>query len=266
MHLPFFKEVYMIKEFNYMSNQLMHPTTVKIILPNDGNIKYSMYFLHGSLCDAKNCLDNFDTEKIANKYNMAIIIPDCGNSFYIDHGMARGNYGKFVGRELVDVTRNQFDLPKEREKTFIAGFSMGGYGAVRNGLLNNKNFGNIITLSGALLFEKRVDLLDDGKFAFLKKKLFEEQFGEFIKPGNHDKDYHYLLEKLIDNREELPNIYITVGENEELLRLSEDFHVYLNSLNVPHKYETAPGYHNWDFWRERIEPAIDWCMSRLKDE
>ncbi len=250
----------MIQNFNFFAEQLMHPTTVKVVLPDDGNIEYSMYFLHGSYCDAQNCLDNMDTEAMANKYNMAIIIPDCGNFFYIDQGMPVGNYGKFVGRELVEITRRKFNLPKEREKTIIAGFSMGGYGAIRNGLINSKRFGHIIALSGAFLFENNVNTLEGTRYAYMKKNLFDSQFGEYSLPGNHDKDYRFLINKLIEENKDIPKIYMTAGIEEILAPLSDEFGKYLDTLDVDFKYEKFCGGHDWEFWKERIEPAIDWCI------
>lgn len=241
----------------------MHPTTVKVVLPDHGKIEYAMYFLHGSYCDAQNCLDNMDTEAIANKHNMAIIIPDCGNFFYIDHGVATGNYGKFVGRELVEITRRKFNLPKEREKIIIAGFSMGGYGAIRNGLINSKRFGHIIVLSGAFLFEKSANMLDGTRYAYMKKNLFEAQFKEQAIPGEHDKDYKYLLNKVLAEGKPVPKIYMTAGIEEVLAPLSDDFAEYLDEKKLEYKYEKFHGGHDWDFWRERVEPAIEWCLENI---
>ena len=68
-----------VKDFNYMSQALFHPVTVKVIMPESVKPEKTMYFLHGSLCDAKNCLDNIDMQSHADNYNMAIIVPDCGN-------------------------------------------------------------------------------------------------------------------------------------------------------------------------------------------
>lgn len=44
------------------------------------------------------------------------------------------NYGDFIGRELVELTRKIFPLSHKREDTFIGGLSMGGYGAIPNGI------------------------------------------------------------------------------------------------------------------------------------
>ena len=113
-----------IIDYNFMSQSLMHPTTVKLVMPCNNKPEYVMIFLHGVLSDANNCVSNMDVQGMADRYKVAFIIPSCGNSFYIDHGVAFGNYGKFVGTELLERMRKQFSLPMDREHTIIAGFSM----------------------------------------------------------------------------------------------------------------------------------------------
>lgn len=61
-------------------------------------------------------------------------MPSGDNAFYIDQPKMNNNYGEFIGRELVELTRKMFPLSDKREDTYIGGLSMGGYGALRNGL------------------------------------------------------------------------------------------------------------------------------------
>ena len=89
-----------IIDYNFMSQSLMHPTTVKLVMPCNNKPEYVMIFLHGVLSDANNCVSNMDVQGMADRYKVAFIIPSCGNSFYIDHGVAFGNDGKFVGTAI----------------------------------------------------------------------------------------------------------------------------------------------------------------------
>ena len=64
-------------------------------------------------------------------------MPSGENSFYLDILVRDGwlgDFGEYIGRELVDVARELFPLSCRREDTFLAGLSMGGYGACRNAL------------------------------------------------------------------------------------------------------------------------------------
>ena len=85
-------------------------------------------------------------------------MPSGENSFYVDQLVPNNNFGAYIGRELVEMSRRMFPLSHRREDTFLAGFSMGGFGAIRNGLKYYDTFGYIAVLSGALqVFEAPPD-------------------------------------------------------------------------------------------------------------
>ena len=75
-----------------------------------------------------------DIEKWAGEKGFAVIMPSGANSFYLDNDATGERFGGFIGEELVEVTRKMFSLSDRREDTAVAGLSMGGFGALRNGL------------------------------------------------------------------------------------------------------------------------------------
>ena len=81
-------------------------------------------------------------------------MPDGANRFYLDNPDIGEYYGAYVGEELVEITRRMFPLSRERKDTAIGGLSMGGFGAIRNGLFYADTFGSIIGLSSALITEE----------------------------------------------------------------------------------------------------------------
>lgn len=247
-----------IENYNYVSNALMHPTTVKVVTPTVRNADKTMYFLHGAVSDGQNCLDNVDFQKLSDKYRMAFVIPDAGNSFYIDHGPAFGNYGKFVGRELVEVTRATFGFSRNREDTAIAGFSMGGYGAIRNGLRYPKNFGYVIAMSAACMYEPSAPDLADTRFGYFKTQFFDNILQDKINPGPFSENYRYLLEQNLEKKIPIPQFYLCCGENEELIQVNREFARYLSEKDVNSIFVTDPGEHNWTLWSRQLIPAIEW--------
>lgn len=72
--------------------------------------------------------------------NLAVVMPAGENAFYIDQPEMGTMHGKFIGEELVDITRRMFPLSRKREDTYIGGLSMGGFGALRNGLKYHDTF------------------------------------------------------------------------------------------------------------------------------
>ncbi|MDN5982346.1 MAG: acetylesterase, partial [Lactococcus sp.] len=111
----------------------------------------TLYLLHGFGGSQDDWLDYTNLRTLAELHNLAIVLPAAENSFYENIGGIGGDYSDFVGQEIVDFTRRAFPLSDKREDTFIGGLSMGGFGALRLGMLYHKTFSKIISLSGAFI-------------------------------------------------------------------------------------------------------------------
>ena len=121
------------------SEALKRQVSFKAILPSEAfEPSYpTLYLLHGLTDNSSAWLYNTRIRMWAEQTGLAVILPSGENSFYLDvpvKGGCYGDFGEYVGRELVAVTRKMFPLSRKREDTFIGGLSMGGYGACRNGL------------------------------------------------------------------------------------------------------------------------------------
>ncbi|HIS26577.1 MAG TPA: hypothetical protein IAA57_06690 [Candidatus Pullilachnospira intestinigallinarum] len=119
-------------------------------LPQKGPLP-TLYLLHGMTGSQASWYAMESLWKLADQYSLAIVLPNGENSFYADSPLTGAAYGTFVSQELVDFTRNTFPLSREREQTFIGGLSMGGFGAIVNGLRNPETFGYITAFSSALI-------------------------------------------------------------------------------------------------------------------
>ncbi|GMA60977.1 hypothetical protein GCM10025859_14170 [Alicyclobacillus fastidiosus] len=74
-------------------------------------------------------------------------MPQVHRSAYTD--MAYGNrYWTFLSEELPEVARSFFHLSDAREDNFVAGLSMGGYGALKWALRKPEQFVAAASLSG----------------------------------------------------------------------------------------------------------------------
>lgn len=242
---------------------LQRRTSISVILPSD-NLHFlqdreeivpqpyrTLYLLHGLYGSDDIFLANTSIQKFAEDYGIAIVI-SCGeNSFYVDHEKSHRFYGKYVGQELLDITRNIFPLSDKREDTFIAGFSMGGYGAIRNGLKYCQNFSKIGMISAALITEDIVDYTDDSN-VLRSRDFYESIFGDLNEIKNSDKNPKYLIETC----EDIPDIFMACGNDDFLLEKNIDFYDFLKSKNIDAEFIQAPGEHNWEFCDRYIKEFI----------
>ena len=132
-------------QVNFMSKSLMRMVPIQVILPVDKFFGEegteaeekpfkTLYLLHGIFGNYTDWVSGTRIQRWADEKNLAVVMPSGDNAFYVDQPASANMYGEFIGKELVEITRKMFPLSRKREDTFIGGLSMGGYGAIHNGL------------------------------------------------------------------------------------------------------------------------------------
>lgn len=247
---------------------LQRRTSISVILPAD-NIHFlqdteeivpqpyrTLYLLHGLYGSDDIFLANTSIQKFAEDHGIAIVIPCGENSFYVDNEKAHAYYGEYVGQELLDITRNIFPLSDKREDTYIAGFSMGGYGAIRNGLKYHENFSKIGMISPALITDDIAGYGDDSN-VLRSRGFYESIFGDLDEVEGSDMDPKYLIENCPD----IPDIYMACGIDDFLFRKSADFYMYLRENGVDATFVGDEGEHTWEFCDKYIKEFIKTLVS-----
>lgn len=259
-------------QMNLMSKSLMRTVPVNVILPVDKltfpgmpereETPYkTLYLLHGVLGNYTDWVCGSRIQRYAEENNLAVVMPSGDNAFYVDQPNANNFYGKFIGEELVELTRKMFPLSRKREDTFIGGLSMGGYGALRNGLKYSDTFGCIAVLSGAILVEEMAARTEDGALFIESKAYAEACFGDLGKLLDSDKNPKWLVKELKKAGKALPKIYMACGDKDSLLPVNKDMAAFLKGQGADVTFEVGPGAHEWDFWDAYIKKTIDWLPT-----
>ena len=246
---------------------LQRRTSISVILPAD-NIHFlqdleetvpkpykTLYLLHGLYGSDDIFLANTSIQKFAEDNGIAIVIPCGENSFYVDNRNAHAYYGEYVGQELLDITRNIFPLSHKREDTFIAGFSMGGYGAIRNGLKYFQNFSKIGMISAALITEDIAGYTSDSN-VLRSRQFYESIFGNLDELKDSDMD----PKALIENCDDIPDIFMSCGKDDFLLDKNVDFYEFLKSKNIGCDFRNPEGEHTWEFCDKQVKEFIKTLM------
>ncbi|MHA7966501.1 alpha/beta hydrolase [Paenibacillus sp. CAU 1782] len=233
--------------------------------PKDGRPLKTLYLLHGYSGSHTDWLHFSRIRELADKHGIAVIMPAGENRFYLDNEDTEERMGEYIGKELVDFTREMFPLSKEREDTFIGGLSMGGYGAIRNGLKYGERFGAILGLSSALVPYEIAGIKPDFHNGIAGYGYFRSVFGDLDQVMGSDRDPEELVRGLRASGSEIPRIYMACGTEDFLLEYNRRFHQFLTNEGVSHTYIETPGAHTWDFWNEHIPGAINWALQPDSD-
>lgn len=233
-------------QMNFHSQVLDKGTNVNIILPeNRNNEKLQvLYLLHGHSGDYSNWVRFSNIEKYVSGKQVMVIMPSAYNVYYTDAKNWVKSFS-FLTKELPDIMNKIFNLDVPRERTYIAGLSMGGYGALKALFTYPEKYSKAASFSGALDVKKMRKRLGPDRII-----LFDTIFGDKVEPEND-------LFELTKSYNHQADIYISCGTEDFLFQDNQKFVKHLNDLKIKHTYITRPGTHNWEFWDEEVKAVIE---------
>ena len=250
------------------SELLQHGTEVDLYFPNDypkevvPEIRGVITLLHGYGGTSKDWLQLSAACRYAADNGLIIVAPECSNGFYCD--MAYGDaWYTYLTQELPGLLQKIFRIPQEKEKNFIAGLSMGGYGAMMIGMNHPERYAGIASFSGAV---DVAQMLKAGSDVPGRNSAFVPIFGdETILKDN--QNLYKLSEKVSElSATDQPKLLFTCGSDDTepyfILPQNRSLHEYMKKLPLKnYRYMEWPGNHEWKFWDRSLVYAIDWFLS-----
>ena len=195
------------------------------------------------------------------KYNMAILSPSGENSFYLNWQGSGGKYQTYVGVELVEYIRKTFGLAKTPKHTYIGGMSMGGFGALHTGLRYPENFSKMFGLSSAMIMKKVKNMKPGFEDSIGDYGYYTRVFGNPEELDYSENNPEYLVKQRKDAGETIQPILMVCGDKDFLIEENREFRDFLQSENVNITYWERPGFHEWKFWNQYLEPAVQWLLK-----
>lgn len=250
---------------HFKSNVLHRSTSLCAITPeviehlNQKNYPI-LYLLHGMGDDYTKWFRRTDIEQFVRNKNIIIISADFGTSFYSN--MTYGdNYWDYLTIELPKIVNSLFPISSLRKDHYVAGMSMGGFGAFKWALNQPERFSAAASFSGVLNLNKFFH--NDNKELLTKLNLvgnenylsevYTQDFGK-DQIDNTEND----LERLLNKQKDLPQLYQFCGKSDPLLPINQSFAKYANSINnVQLQYSSSEGGHEWNYWNKCINNFIN---------
>jgi len=195
-------------------------------------------------------LDSTATEMLRDRTMPAMMIamPSDGlwgdGSGYVPHTHA--NYEKWIVDDVPSCLRELFPQ-LHPEKFFVAGLSMGGYGAMRLGMKYPSQVQGISAHSAITQVAQLPQFIPFPVSAF-------QHAGEL------DTD---LLHWAKINAEHLPPMRFDCGTDDPLIAANRELHQALTRMNVSHEYQEFPGGHDWPYWTEHLRQTLAFCKDVL---
>lgn len=256
------------------STALLTQTDIRVVVPTPdepfepddtpyyrAGKKYQvLYLLHGGFGDCTVWTRNTGIERFAQQHKLMVVCASVGNSMYMD--MAHGSqFFTYFTQELPAFINYMFPVSTKREDTFIAGMSMGGYGAMRIAFEQPERFSRVITLSGGLDLQG----LREASRSVLKTPFrMEDIFGD-APEALAENELCYVISKRIAEGTPLPKVYLSCGTEDFLYAVNQAARDRYRALGLDVTYFEGPGGHNWDFWEPEMRKLLDTWLP-LRDE
>ncbi len=254
---------------NIFPKTLGYQTQIYVSLPNDGH-RYckqgptrTLILLHGVSDNASGWIRYGLADEMAEKYNVAIVMPEGLKSFWLDMKYG-GQYTQYLTKELPWLMGEMFRIPTDREHLMIAGLSMGGYGALHAAMTDPLRY----CAAGA--FSAVTDIRD---FFSHAKELgntsdcganFDNEI-KAITGGEVSVEKKEELFSLVENpalQNEKPYIYMACGTEDELVyRQNVKFYGFLQEIGREAAFESWSGVHDWVFWRKALDRFLEHTMG-----
>ena len=234
---------------NFRSKALGMPVMLDVLMPQGRGGYKTLYLLHGAGGDHTSWVLNTRIADYVNNRNIAVVMPSGKNRFYVNNEYGK-NFYTYITEELVNQCEQWFDISRKAEDRYIAGMSMGGYGAVYAGLKKPSMYNTVFSYSGLLNILERYDK-PQGIDMF-------PVFGtrQLLIDNNSD------LYTLINQAENVQTKYvIACGTQDPRIHMSRQLSEALTNGGIPNAYRESPGAHDFAYWDYCIEQTVKYICG-----
>lgn len=204
-----------------------------------------LYLLHGMSDDDTSWARRTSLERYAAPLGLVVVMPSVRTSWYSDT-VGGERFWTYLSQELPAFVASTFSVSSAREDTFVAGVSMGGYGALKWALRAPGRFAAAASLSGALDVAGLMGHEGLGP-------VLHRAFGEAPAP---EDDLYALLRRA--DPAALPALYACCGTEDQMAEQSPRFAAAAQERGVPVTLEMGPGDHDWRYWDAAVQRVLDW--------
>jgi S-formylglutathione hydrolase FrmB len=272
-----------IQTVEFFSESVARPTKYNIVLPRSydaSDRRYPvLYLLHG-LTQNYQAWSRQGVGFYAPLFDMIIVMPDAGNSWYVNWATSEGgqknDWEDHIVRDVIGHVDTNYRTIASREGRAINGLSMGGYGGLTLGLRHPDLFVSIGSHSGALEYargnmerirsgapprggqrtaedetRRRRPNPEIGINGFSSQEERTPQGAAFVTVEHAERYDPFALITDVP-KDQLPHIYIDCGTEDGLIDAAKAFAQILLEHDIPFDFMQMPGGHDPGFWTQAI--------------
>lgn len=220
-----------------------------------------LWLLHGGGGYSSEWLYNSAIQLYAEKYHCAVIMPDAQSSLYTN--MEYGpRWEDHIAMALPEYIYKNFPISSAREDNYIAGMSMGGYGALRIALKYPEQYCAVAAMASAVGLPLRYaeNKLSDDFDAVMHAVL-----GDKDAISGSDYDLYSLVDQYCKQENKL-KLYLCAGRNDHTYEDNIELRDYLTKIDVKYTWVENDDAHTWDSWNTYLPQVMEWMFNHKKEK
>lgn len=247
------------RHHTFHSQALQREMAYCLLLPTDYETSKRsypvLYLLHGLWGSENDWLALTNVAEQVKALPLIVVMPQADDSWYVNAATRpEAKYEDYVFGDLVQEIESRYRAEKDRDGRFVAGLSMGGYGALKEGLKQPQRFAVVGAFSATANAARRVRL--DVKTPAIA-------FGAADSETRKANDVMLLIGR--SDPKSLPYIFVMTGFDDPVAL--EDSRAFLNVaqlMRVQYEYHELPARHDWPFWQKSLESFLRVLGPRIK--
>jgi len=233
-----------VEEFALVSAALGREMRAKVVRPLTAGERPVLVLLHGRGRHRNSLLELEDAREALLTADLWVFLPDGEDGWYIDSPVdPEGRYAAYLDEFLAEIA-TRYPLAQDASSWTVAGWSMGGYGAVRFAQRHPERFGAVVPIIGLLDFP-RAETLPAGRNYAVPIARFgaDEEVWKRFNPLHE-------IERLRGTA-----ILVITAEDAFDRVMNENFATALAAAGLPHQFVMLPGGHTLEVVRAAL-PAV----------
>lgn len=138
---------------------------------------------------------------------------------------------------------------------------MGGFGAIHTALAYPDTFGKMFGLSSALIIHDIAGMKEGEANEVADYAYYHKVFGDLDTLETSHANPEQLIRERLKKDDTIQPVFMACGTEDFLLCQNRAFRDFLRENKVDLTYYESKGIHDWDFWNEYLEKAIQWMLD-----
>ena len=244
------------------SNSLDRMMPISVIVPSSYDFEKPipiLYLLHGHSIHHDYFLNTTRIEQYVEESSMLCIMPEVGNSWYINSiSEPKDRFEDYMMTDLPEFIEEKYNVDTDRQS--IAGFSMGGYGAMVLALRNPEKYVFTASIAGAIMIPRDIESIEKSPIYDFVVPSTDRAFGE--EPNNHRVEHDPFQIYKNHSPQDLPYIFIFSGLQDyfpEIVTAQRELADSLDAYGALFEYHEMQGGHS----SKTVDASVRIMLQRI---